>query len=154
MVKTKKRKIIKIAALAAFIISLAFWIVYFVVASNKKLVKIMGGYVVSYEKISDSEYKASVNFNGVDKTITKEYTYDTEPSVGKSEVLYYLSSDKSVLYKTRPDLYQHFVWIAVVAAVFLLIAGALLVWLKSIKLLKNANAAKKIKVDANSILKK
>lgn len=153
MGKTKKRKIIKIAALAAFIIAIAFCIVYFVVAGNKKLVKTMGGYVVSYEKVSDTEYKASVNFNDVEKTITKEYTYDTEPNVGKSEVLYYLSSDTTKLYETKPDLYQHFVWIAIVAAVFLLGACVLFAWSKSIKVLKNENAAKKIKVDANSILR-
>ena len=152
MGQIKKRKIIKALMIVFCILSIAAWITYFVLAKSDKFVKSVGGYVTSYEKVSDTEYKAQVVFNTIKNEVTREYTYETEPVKGKSEMAYYLTYDKNNLLKEKPDLYQEFIVVAIVAGVLTLITICLFVTMKNIKILRNAKVGKKIKVDPKSML--
>lgn len=153
MTPTKKRKILKVVSVVTLILSVACFITYMYLAKSDDSVREIGGYVTSWEKISDTEYKAQVLFNRMDEEIVREYTYDTEPSKGQSEKLYYVVSDKDNLLKKKPNAFVSFVWIAVISGVLLVIAGISFGLMKSIRIRKNAGVAKKIKVDEKSMLK-
>lgn len=155
MTAVEKRKLFKTISIIAFIVAAVFGITYLIMANNEKtFIKNFGGYVKSYEKVND-KYEANVVFfkNG-EVELEKKYVYESEPKIGDTEILYYLTFNKDNYLEKEPNLYVTFVWMAIVAGVALVTSIVAFVGMKSIRARRNAKVSKKIKVDEKSMLKK
>lgn len=154
MTAIKKKAIFKYIAIVTFVLAVVMGIIYSSVAKSDKIVKVLGGYVKSYEKVGDSYEGKVVFYKGDDVVLEKTYTYETEPKKGKTETVYYLTTDKDKYYDEVPNLYEKFMALGIVAGVFLAVSVVSFIIMKSIKVRRNAKVTKKIKVDENSIIRK
>lgn len=155
MSNNRKRAVLKVSAIVALIAAIAVGIVYLVVAGDSSNVKKLGGYVRSVEKISDTEYKATVGFFRDSKEVaTRTITESTEPKIGDTKYLYYMAGAEDNLLDEEPNLYIGYVWLGAIAGGLLLVAIILFVCMNRIVVRHNAKVGKKIKVDPNAMLKK
>jgi len=156
MAKNKQRELYKVFSVVFLILAIAAGCVYFYFATNDDAIRMSTAYSTKVNKVSDNKYTMDYQFIIDGKKFDETFEYTTEPMPGKTEVVYYVSTNNSKVYKDKADinLYKEYMVIAIAAGGLLLLSLISFVAMKKIAIRKAyTKTNKRAKVSQDQILK-